>query len=235
MIPKKWKKLDGSALKLMAVVTMLIDHTASVLLRNNTTVLFTLAGHSLDLYTLLRWIGRISFPIFAFLIVEGFLHTRDVKKYARNLFLFALISEIPWNLEHSGRLLYSSQNVMFTLLLGLLGMWVIREYHDHWEKEVPLLLGLLAASVLLRADYGCSGLGFILMLYLLRSSKLYQAVLGCCFLSSRWIAGLAFIPINLYNGKRGFIDKPWKKYCFYAIYPLHMLILYGIRRKTIGY
>ena len=235
MIPERWKKLDGSALKLIAVVTMLIDHTASVLLRNNNTVLFSLAGHAMSLYQFMRYVGRISFPIFAFLLVEGFLHTRNVKRYALNLFLFALISEIPWNLEHSGRLLYGSQNVMFTLLLGLLGLWVMREYHEQRKKEIIPLLGLLAVSIVLRADYGCSGFGFILMLYLLRDRKLYQAVVGSCFQSSMWIAGLAFVPINLYNGKRGFIDRPWKKYLFYAIYPLHMLALYLIKNATIGY
>ena len=222
-MPEKYKILDGSMLKLLAVVTMLLDHTALVLLRNSSPVLLSLAGHSLTVYELLIFIGRISFPLFAFLVVEGFLHTRDVKRYAVNLFLFALISE-------NGR-----QNVMFTLLLGLLGLWVIREYQEQRRKQCVLLLLLLAASVVLQADYGCSGFGFILMLYLLRDRKLYQAVVGSCFLSSLWIAGLAFVPINLYNGKRGFIDRPWKKYLFYAIYPLHMLALYLIKNATIGY
>lgn len=234
-MPEKYKILDGSMLKLLAVVTMLLDHTALVLLRNSSPVLLSLAGHSLTVYELLIFIGRISFPLFAFLVVEGFLHTHDVKRYAVNLFLFALISEIPWNLEHSGGLFYGRQNVMFTLLLGLLGLWVIREYQEQRRKQCVLLLLLLAASVVLQADYGCSGFGFILMLYLLRDRKLYQAVVGSCFLSSLWIAGLAFVPINLYNGKRGFIDRPWKKYLFYAIYPLHMLALYLIKNATIGY
>ena len=224
-MPENYKILDGSMLKLLAVVTMLLDHTALVLLRNSSPVLLSLAGHSLTVYELLIYIGRISFPLFAFLVVEGFLHTRDVKRYAVNLFLFALISEIPWNLEHSGGLFYGRQNVMFTLLLGLLGLWVIREYQEQRRKQCVLLLLLLAASVVLQADYGCSGFGFILMLYLLRDRKLYQAVVGSCFLSSLWIAGLAFVPINLYNGKRGFIDSPRKQYLFYAIYPLLMLAL----------
>ena len=234
-MPQRWKILDGSALKLIAVITMLIDHTAATLLVNDTRVLFSLAGHTMGLYQFMRYIGRLSFPIFCFLIVEGFQHTRDVKRYALNLFLFALISEIPWNLEHCGSLFYAKQNVMFTLLLGLLGMWVIRDFHEQRVKELVLLLGLLLVSIVLKADYGCSGFGFILMLYLLRNSKLYQAVVGSCFLSSRWIAGLAFIPINLYNGKRGFIDRPWKKYLFYAVYPGHMLALYLIKNASIGY
>ena len=229
------KKLDGSALKLIAVITMLIDHVAAYLLKNSNIVLISLWGRNIRLYTAMRMIGRISFPIYAFLVVEGFLHTRNVKRYAGNLLLMALLSEIPWNLVHTGKIFYSGQNVLFTLCLGLLGIWVIRDFHKDRKKEIVLLLGLLAVSILLRADYGCSGFGFILTLYLLREQKLYQAVIGSCFLSSRWKAGLAFIPINLYNEKRGFISGPVLKYAFYAIYPVHLFLLYLIRLSLTGY
>ena len=86
-----------------------------------------------------------------------------------------------------------------------------------------------------KEDYGVGGFGFILLLYVLREKKILQAVLGTCFESGGWAAGLAFIPINLYNGKRGFIRTPPLKYAFYIAYPLHILILYWIRKNTIGY
>ena len=89
------------------------------------------------------------------------------------------------------------------------------------------LLGLLAISLFLGADYGMVGVGFIICLYLLHSNQTYQAVVGSCFLSSTWRAGLAFIPIFFYNGKRGFIRGKWK-YAFYAFYPVHLLILFAI-------
>ena len=232
---EKWKILDGSALKLLAMLTMAVDHAASILGRFLNAPLFTAFGHTIDLVPVMRIIGRISFPIFAFLLVEGFIHTSSPKKYARDLLIFALISEIPWNLAHTGRLLYSHQNVMFTLLLGLLGIWAIREYHDQFLKLAPRLLGLLAICVVLGAYYGCCGFGFILMMYLLREKKLIRAVVGSCFLSSTWIAGLAFIPISMYNGKRGFIQGKYLKYAFYAFYPLHLFILYAIRKTTFGY
>ena len=79
------------------------------------------------------------------------------------------------------------------------------------------------------ADYGCSGFAFILLLYVLREKKLEQAVIGSGVLSSRWIAGLAFIPINMYNGRRGFIRGKFAKYLFYAIYPIHMLLFYFLK------
>ena len=232
---EKMKILDGSALKLIAMLTMLIDHAASVLVRYMDAPLFTALGHTVQMYTVMRMIGRLSFPIYAFLLVEGFLHTSSPKNYARDLLGFALISEIPWNLVHSGSLFYGQQNVMFTLLLGLLGIWVIRDLREDHKKQALFLLGLLAASIILRADFGCAGFGFILLLYLLRETPLCRAVVGTCFFSGAWYAGLAFIPIGMYNGKRGFIQGKAMKYAFYAFYPLHLFILFALRKMTVGY
>ena len=227
LIPPKYRFLSGSWLKVIAVLTMLIDHVASVLLKNSGIVLLNVAGHVFTLYEAMRYVGRLAFPIYAFLLVEGFLHTSNRKKYGINLFVFALISEIPWNLEHTGKLFYSGQNIFFTLLFGYVALCVIEGFKG--KKRVGFLLILLFVSVIFRADYGCAGLGFILMIYTLRDKKLIQAVIGSCFLSSTWVAGLAFIPINLYNGKRGFIKGKLMKYAFYAIYPLHMIALYLLK------
>lgn len=237
LIPEKYRFLSSSGLKVIAVITMLIDHVASVLLRENPVVLLQIADYQLTLYTLMRTIGRIAFPIFAFLLAEGFHYTSDRKKYGIRLLVFALISEIPWNLEHSGKLLYNSQNVFFTLLLGFLGLCVIEELKTAAKKTkgIALLLALLLISIVLRADYGCSGFGFILLMGLLREYPVFRAVTGSCFLSSRWQAGMAFIPIAFYNGKRGFIKGRVLKILFYVIYPLHMLILYLIKENMGGY
>lgn len=229
---KKYQCLSGSWLKLIAITTMLIDHLAHHIFRGMPWAfykIFELGDRVVTPYMLLRDVGRIAFPIFAFLIVEGFLHTHDRYKYGRNLLLFALISEIPWNLVSKNSFFWSQQNVFFTLFLGYLGICVIHYYRDCLEKQVLYLLALLAASILLRSDYGCSGFGFIVMLYLLRNHKLYMSVVGSCFLSSRWRAGLAFIPICMYNGERGFVKGRFLKYAFYAFYPLHLLIIYLIK------
>lgn len=233
LIPEKYRFLSSSGLKVIAVITMLIDHVASVLLRENPVVLLQIADYQLTLYTLMRTIGRIAFPIFAFLLAEGFHYTSDRKKYGIRLLVFAFISEIPWNFEHTGKLFYSSQNVFFTLLLGFLGLCVIEELKTAAKKTkgIALLLALLLISIVLRADYGCSGFGFILLMGLLREYPVFRAVIGSCFLSSRWQAGMAFIPIAFYNGKRGFIKGPVLKILFYAFYPLHMLILFLIKKN----
>ncbi|MBR4735299.1 MAG: conjugal transfer protein TraX [Bacteroidales bacterium] len=224
--------LSGSALKLLAVVSMLIDHLAAFYWYNVPAlqaVWFTIGHRAFTPLILMRIFGRIAFPLFAFLIVEGFVHTRSRKRYGLNLAFFALISEIPWNLIHTGTMLYPGQNVFFTLLLGFLGLCAIEKYSGNKPYLLGSLLGLLVVSIFLRADYGCSGYGFILLLYVLRDNKILQAIIGSCVLGSRWIAGLAFIPINMYNGKRGFVKGPVWKYAFYLFYPLHLLAIWLMR------
>ena len=102
IIPEKLKILSGSALKCIALFTMIVDHVGLHLLRNSGIVLLHTGLGTLTLYTLMRKVGRMAFPIYCFLLVEGFLHTHDRKKYGLNLLVFALISEIPWDLEHTG-------------------------------------------------------------------------------------------------------------------------------------
>lgn len=208
LIPERYRVLSNSGLEVIALFTMIVDHIAGAFLQSNRMVLLHLLGRSLTLYQLMRTVGRLAFPIYAFLIVEGFHYTSNRKKYGYRLLSFALISEIPWNLEHSGSLFYSSQNVFFTLFLGYLGLCVIESLKNGEDKtkKIALLFVLLLVSCFLRADYGCSGFGFIILLGLLREYPVYRAVVGSCFLSSRWKAGLAFIPISFYNGQRGFIQ-----------------------------
>ena len=223
--------MSGSILKLIACLAMLIDHMAAFLpgdFMNMKETLFMIGNKAVSLRMIMHYIGRIAFPLFAFLITEGFTHTHDRKKYGINLLIFALISELPWNLVHTGELFYSRQNVFFTLLLGYLGLCAIDLYKNDHKKSIITLACLLGVSLVLRADYTCFGFGFILLLYILKD-RYMMAILGCCMLPSRWIGGLAFIPILMYNGQRGFAKAKWTKYAFYIFYPLHLLALYLIR------
>lgn len=209
---------------------MLIDHMAAFLpggFMDMKETLFMIGNKAISLRMLMHYIGRTAFPLFAFLITEGFTHTHDRKKYGINLFIFALISEIPWNLAHTGDLFYARQNVFFTLLLGYLGLCTLEYYKDDYKKKIITLACLLGVSLVLRADYTCFGFGFIILLYLL--DRRMMAILGCCMLPSRWIGGLAFVPILMYNGERGFAKAKWIKYAFYIFYPLHLLVLYLVR------
>lgn len=231
---ENWKILSGSALKLLAIFSMLVDHLAAFLWAGQPwcmAPLFNIGSRPISAYLLMRMFGRIAFPLFAFLIVEGFIHTSSRKRYGIRLLAFAIISEIPWNLVHTGTLLYPGQNVFFTLFLGYLGLCSIESFTG--SKLVWSLIGLLAASVLLRADYGCVGYGFILLLYALRNHEIVRAIIGCCVLGGRWIAGIAFIPIAMYNGERGFIKGKAGKYFFYLFYPLHLLVIYFLRQQLL--
>ena len=231
---ERWQILSGSALKMLAIVTMLIDHLTAFIWRIEPSIwepLFSLGHLQVTPYFLLRVVGRWSFPIFAFLIVEGYQHTHDRWRYGRNLLIFALLSEIPWNLVHTGTWHYSCQNIFFTLLLGYWGICVLESQCHDRRRQALYLLGLLVLTIVLKADYGCAGFGFILMLYILRNNRLLQAVIGSCVLGGRWIAGLAFIPINMYNGQRGFIQGNVWKFAFYAFYPVHLVVIYLIQRS----
>ena len=112
----KQQGISGYWLKLIAVISMLIDHTSAVILEQ-------IPGLEAPAF-FMRIIGRAAFPIYCFLLVEGFYHTRSRAKYAGRLFLFALISEVPFDLAFSRRMWdFSSNNVFFTLLFGLLVIW----------------------------------------------------------------------------------------------------------------
>ena len=245
LFPERWQVLSGSWLKVIAMVSMLIDHTASRVLYQAQAFnepLISMDGHHMTGYFLMRCVGRLAFPLFAFLLVEGFLHTHDRRKYGRNLLVFAFISVVPWVLTHGVKWSTIFQNVFFTLFFGFLALCAISQWEqekrdsskaDRSKSNVRLAIRVfvcIAAPILLRSDYSSCGVSFIVLTYVLRNNCILQAAIGCCFLGSRWIAGLAFIPINLYNGRRGFIQGPWAKYLFYAFYPLHLLVLYVFMR-----
>lgn len=236
----KWKVLSGNGLKLIAIVTMLIDHVGGMIIEPGIIMKYD-ASTILSPPGLVRWmqidmalrmIGRVAFPIFCFLIVEGFLHTKDVKKYAFRLLAFCFISEIPFNLGLSGMVFNAQyQNVYFTLFLGLLALIGIRRFQASVWKQALVMVACCGAAMLLRTDYNAFGVFFIVLLYLLRDNKKMQTILGCIGVSWEITAPLAFIPINMYNGTRG----TWNlKYLFYVFYPVHILVLWGIRMIWLG-
>ena len=143
------KELSGSWLKMIAMLSMTIDHLA-----------YYYGCENPYLYELMRTVGRIAFPTFAFLLAEGFVHTRDKSKYMINLFVFALLSEVPWMLlNHDG-----SHNVLFTLLAGILGMHIIENSRNRWATMAFVTL-VGAATAFADTDSICSVEGLISRLY----------------------------------------------------------------------
>lgn len=235
VFPERFRVLNGSALKLLAMATMLVDHSAICFRPLLNPYLFTLFDIRFTPYVLLRGFGRIAFPIFCFLLAEGFRHTRSKQRYALNLFLFALLSEIPYDLFNCGALPFERQNVFFTLLLGGLGIWCLSKFRDMPLGSSLLLIGLAVVAVKLNADYGWKGFLLILLLYLLAEQPMVQAFAGITLLG--WPAGVAcaFPFLNLYNGERGFVRGRAAKYFFYCFYPVHLTILWLLHRHFFGY
>ena len=235
VFPERFRVLNGSALKLLAMAAMLVDHSAICFRPLLGSYLFTLFDIRFTPYVLLRGFGRIAFPIFCFLLAEGFRHTRSKQRYALNLFLFALLSEIPYDLFNCGALPYERQNVFFTLLLGGLGIWCLGKFRERPLGSSLLLIGLAVVAAKLNADYGWKGFLLILLLYLLAEQPVVQAFAGITLLG--WPAGVAcvFPFLNLYNGERGFVRGRAAKYFFYCFYPVHLTILWLLHRHFFGY
>lgn len=215
---------------MIAMITMLIDHIGAAVLAR-----MIIAGNSdlYDTYRTLRMIGRIAFPIFCFLLIEGFQYTKNAKKYAARLFLFAAISEIPFDLAFSATLLECQyQNVFFTLAIGLVTIMAYKKveeapiFNPVLKLILQLAVGLAGGCVaeVLRTDYGMLGVMVLVVFYMLRSNRFYQIVAGGVLFIDNITALLAFIPVALYDGRRG-----WNvKWLFYIFYPAHLLVLYGI-------
>ena len=243
--------LTGSHLKWIAIFAMFIDHIGAALLELGFLPKIAdavLGGNSFDYVmkdylfwyrfdNILRAAGRLAFPIFCFLLAEGFLHTKNIKKYALRLGLFALISEIPFDLAFNGSLLEAShQNVFFTLFIGLLVLAGLKYFeeilpsHIAWLRFIVALTGILLAAFL-RTDYDGFGIMLIFLLYEFRNSKKLQCIAGAILMLFNSTTGcLAFLFLWLYNGERG---KQLPKYFFYAFYPVHLLLLYVLRMLII--
>lgn len=212
--------LNGFGLKCIAMVCMLIDHTGAVLFPQ---------------YRILRMVGRLAFPIYCFLLVEGAMHTKDIRKYELRLLGFALISEIPFDLAFRRGIDWGHQNVFFTLLLGVVAIDLAQQFKN--KISVVLIFPvMIVIAEFLNTDYGGKGIVFILCYYLLYERKVIKHVMFAFEnillygLGIQIYACLAVIPMLFYNGKKG----PSLKYFFYAFYPLHLLILYLIINVLYG-
>ncbi len=229
--------LNANGLRCLGIVFMLLDHLWATLVPGNFWM--TCAG-------------RLAFPIFAFQISEGFFHTHDRGRYARRLLVFAIAAEVPFDLMYGSTVFYPfHQNVLFTLLLGLLAVSSIDRARRERTAKAAALSALAVAGILLIAavgmvDYGWRGVLTVVSFYALRGFPFawlaqiaamallniagFQGLLLPLFgweVPAQGFAVLALLPIWLYNGEPG-RKSPVLQAAFYAFYPVHMLILYLI-------
>ncbi len=248
--------LSGAVIKWIAAITMLIDHIGAVVMEYGLYYQggaapfrrILAAGNGQWLYVLqrlMRMIGRPSFLLYSFLLVEGFIHTRSRKRYALQMFLFALISEIPFDLAVGNHWFdLSYQNVFFEFLIGLAVLAGMEQAGIRGKTPLAVESGKIlsiasgcVAAVLIQCDYDYIGIIIIAAFYEFHKSRsersLAAAVLGGLeTLGLNYGAGaLAAIPVWFYNGKRG---NQRFKYLFYWFYPVHLTVLVLIRSYFLG-
>ncbi len=230
--------MSGFVLKVIALVTMIIDHTGAAF------------QPYMDTYYL-RVIGRIAFPIFIYLVAEGCRHTRDIKKYMLRLFVFGLISEIPFDLivfhqtfNNPNLFNWNYQNIYFTLFLGVLTIYLGQIIQKHitnqalstLAKGVAVILCLWIAIFLVVPDYGWIGVLGVYLIYVQKTQARRAIALAFVVMTIYFVPSMsanlylvfALIPCALvmfYNGKPG---KYRLKWLFYAAYPIHLFLLYII-------
>lgn len=226
--------LSASELKIIAMVCMLIDHLWATVIPGNLWM---------------NCVGRVAFPVFAFQAAEGYYKTHDLKGYMKRLLLWAVLSEIPFNLMAGGSLFYPiHQNVLWTLLLGL---WVVHALESLRREPIPKrylqVMGIVFAALLLSiigfTDYSAAGVLTVAAFGLLRGHRLEKAgqlivmwyinfvmlggqvipVMGFAW-PIQGFALLALVPIWLYDGRKGIGGKGWRFFT-YAFYPAHALAL----------
>lgn len=218
--------MNGFVIKLIACFSMILDHVKYAIPQTDCFIT--------------EYLGRMSYPLFAFLITEGYIHTNNLKTYYKRLFIFAIISQIPFMLFRTLVGHWKMLNIMFTLLLGLFSITV----YDKVKKEYisfPICIAVILLGEIINVDYGWFGVAIILMFYIFRKNKCYKLisyillVIAYFYFSSIVIINkyviilfisclLPIIPILLYNGKQG----KKIKYFFYWFYPVHMIILYEL-------
>ncbi|MBU1145839.1 MAG: conjugal transfer protein TraX [Firmicutes bacterium] len=227
--------MNAKTLKIIAIITMAIDHIGLYLLIDNNVW-----------YPILRSIGRISFPLFAFLIAEGFFHTKNLKKYFLRLLSFALLIEaflIGYSLFIHQYDYIIHANVIWPLVVGLACLYLVKL--KKWYFYL-LALGMVILSELIKFPYGAYGVILILIfgyakkfplqVYLMIYLNLFfidwplLKLVGVPdpyikYMWLQWFSILALIPIYFYNGLLG----KSKKWFFYVFYPVHLGIIFLIK------
>jgi len=228
--------ISSAGLHILAMALMLIDHLGILIFPGN---------------VFLRSVGRLAFPIFAFLLIEGYQHTRSLSKYLLRLLAGAAIAEIPYNVMVSGSIFCPwHQNVLTAFILGLLVVTAV-------DKALfPPLLAIpvgYTAGELCMVDYGGAGVLMMLSFYLFSNQPLMllvsQIALNWFLIGSRMLelalfgkffsfpmqafAVLALVPIWLYKGRQGYHSK-WFRVSCYIFYPAHIAVLWLIRAMMLS-
>ncbi|HAP34011.1 MAG TPA: conjugal transfer protein TraX [Lachnospiraceae bacterium] len=237
---KKNISLSGGMLKLFAVLMMTAYNFAVVIVKNGKlygyvdeyyqmAIATEEGARWLQLYNFLIHFRHFSFPIFAFLLVEGFVHTSNFRNYFSRVLIAAIISEVPFDLcMYNETYNWSLQNPMFTLATALIVMHFMKKWHrSALKKWIPVILGSLIAYFA-NFQFGLWGVPGMALMYYFHKEKNLQMISGIIAtaagnVSTHFLPVLCFIPIWFYNGERGRFNPKW---LYYIYYPLHLAAFY---------
>lgn len=219
--------MTSFVIKIIACFTMILDHIKYAIPSTNNFITV--------------YLGRLAFPLFAFLISEGFTHTSDLKKYYKRLLIFGVISQIPFMFFRTLVGEWKLLNIMFTLLLGLTCITIYEKESRKWIS-IPAIIIIVILGDLINVDYSWFGVLTVFLIHLLKNKKLllvilyfpitfifYYTLIGTAIFKLEYLLYvictiISLIFVILYNGKQG---KKMKNF-FYWFYPIHMLIVYGL-------
>ena len=226
--------LDGTMLKIIAMVSMAFDHVGDMFFPD---------------IMWMRMVGRLAMPIFAFCITEGYIHTRNRNKYLLRMGIFALVSEVPFDLAFEGNINLSHQNIMLSFFISIVALMLfdlirgskneIKGRYSVWRTMLGALavVAMAVVAMLVKADYTMFAVASVFLFYVFKDVNHYvRPIPGIAFLAlTRTVGyycstGLSIIPLLLYNGKKG----KGLKWLFYAFYPGHLLLLHLLKLLLTG-
>ncbi len=233
---KNFQILSGAGLKLIAIISMLADHVNKALIYPYLESNHGFLAFISDVFDI---IGRIAFPLFCFMLVEGYFKTRNRKKYLLNLLLFGVISEIPFDMFTTASFFNMNwNNVMFTLALVLVTVWIIDTLKEKMQKRpkalwylvsILIVLVMCIVSMSLSLDYEHHAILIGYFFYLFHDVPVFAIPFGYASMFKEPWALLGFGLTLTYNGERG----KQHKMLYYWFYPVHLLIL-GLLRLYLG-
>ena len=212
-------------LKIIACISMCLDHVKYAIPETRGWITI--------------YLGRIAFPLYAFLAVEGYIHTSNIERYIKRLLSFGIISQIPFMFLRTLVGEWMMLNIMFTLLFGLVAISVFDKLGKKYYLSIPIVFLFIFMGEVLNVDYGWYGVATVFLFYLCRNHKYYRiitfSILTLLFYYERIFYNYSFFYIMMYvsvifstiimlfyNGELG---KKTNKF-YYWFYPAHMIVLY---------
>lgn len=227
--------MTGANLKRIALLSMVIDHFAVAVLyqgvlKNPHLFSGQLFNFSQSLYGPMRILGRVAFPLYIYLLIEGFHHTSNRLNYFKRMTILCLVSEIPYDLALTNKLFdWDHQNIFFQLICLMILFHFLEKFENQAWKKLLFLFPMMALAEFARIDYGMFGIiaGFIMFeAYGSRKREALSVVPAFLFSIQSIFVYFSGLLIYFYNGERGRVNQQFH----YWAYPAHLALFYLLRQ-----